>query len=130
MSQAVSPSTSRSYGLARVARAWRVSRAGVYRFLKSPPPIPTITRRPGPVGAVWTRNWRIISARKSLHPAFTERATARFGAAALQWGSRQPSTRPAGDERKRLARAHRAERRDEKIHDGTIVTDKVTRCGD
>ena len=34
MSQTVSPSTSRSYGLARVSRAWRVSRAGVYRFLR------------------------------------------------------------------------------------------------
>ena len=34
MSQTVSPSTSRSYGLARVSRAWSVSRAGVYRFLK------------------------------------------------------------------------------------------------
>ena len=34
MSQTVSPSTSRSYGLARVARAWSVSRTGVYRFLK------------------------------------------------------------------------------------------------
>ncbi len=49
MSQTVSPSTSRSYGLARVSRAWSVSRAGVYRFLKrtaSPP----IARRPGPTG--------------------------------------------------------------------------------
>ena len=34
MSQTVSPSTSRCYGLARVSRAWSVSRAGVYRFLK------------------------------------------------------------------------------------------------
>ena len=34
MSQTVSPSMSRCYGLARVARAWKVSRAGVYRFLK------------------------------------------------------------------------------------------------
>ena len=52
MSQTVSPSTSRSYGLARVSRAWSVSRAGVYRFLKrtaSPP----IARRRGPTGQTW-----------------------------------------------------------------------------
>ena len=35
MSQMVSPSTSRSYGLARVTRAWNISRAGVYRFRKA-----------------------------------------------------------------------------------------------
>jgi len=49
MSQTVSPSTSRSYGLARVSRAWRVSRAGVYRFLKGTTS-PAIARRPGPTG--------------------------------------------------------------------------------
>ena len=49
MSQTVSPSTSRSYGLARVSRAWSVSRAGVYRFLKGTPS-PAIARRPGPTG--------------------------------------------------------------------------------
>ena len=49
MSQTVSPSTSRSYGLARVSRAWRVSRAGVYRFLKRTTS-PAIIRRRGPTG--------------------------------------------------------------------------------
>ena len=49
MSQTVSPSTSRSYGLARVSRAWSVSRAGVYRFLKRTT-LPAITRRRGPTG--------------------------------------------------------------------------------
>ena len=49
MSQTVSPSTSRSYGLARVSRAWSVSRAGVYRFLKRTTS-PAIARRPGPTG--------------------------------------------------------------------------------
>ena len=48
MSQTVSPSTSRSYGLARVSRAWSVSRAGVYRFLKGTPS--HARRRPGPTG--------------------------------------------------------------------------------
>ena len=67
MSQTVSPSTSRCYGLARVARAWSVSRAGVYRFLKRTTS-PAIPRRPGPTGpcpdadladrAAWIQNAR------------------------------------------------------------------------
>jgi hypothetical protein len=39
----------RGYGMARVTRVWRISRASVYRFLKETPPN-TIARRPGPVG--------------------------------------------------------------------------------
>jgi hypothetical protein len=50
MSRALSPSFARCYGLARVARVWKISRASVYRSLKETPPN-TITRRPGPVGA-------------------------------------------------------------------------------
>jgi putative transposase len=50
MSQTLSPSSARGYGLARVARVWSVSRASVYRSLKEMPPN-TIARRPGPVGA-------------------------------------------------------------------------------
>ena len=38
MSQTLSPSFARCYGLARVARAWR---AGVYRSLKETPPNPS-----------------------------------------------------------------------------------------
>ena len=50
MSQALSPSFARCYGLARVARVWKISRASVYRSLKEMPPN-TSARRPGPVGA-------------------------------------------------------------------------------
>ena len=50
MKPTVSPSTSRSYGLARVSRAWSVSRAGVYRFLKGAPSPAIARRRPGPTG--------------------------------------------------------------------------------
>ena len=32
MSQTVSPSSGRPYGLARVCRVWRAARASVYRF--------------------------------------------------------------------------------------------------
>ena len=49
MSQALSPSVARCYGLARVARVWKISRASVYSF-KQTPPNPS-ARRPGPVGA-------------------------------------------------------------------------------
>ena len=48
MSGAVSPVTGRPYGLASVCRAWRVSRATVYRQRAAPRPEPS--RRPRPVG--------------------------------------------------------------------------------
>ena len=46
MSQARSPSLARCYGLARVARVWKISRASVYRSLTETPN--TIARRRGP----------------------------------------------------------------------------------
>src|SRR4051794_11564431 len=48
MSRTVSPSSGKSYGLARVCRVWRAARASVYRHLSSSRPEPP--RRPGPVG--------------------------------------------------------------------------------
>jgi putative transposase len=47
MSQTVSPTSGRPYGLARVCRVWRAARATVYRHLapsRTEPP-----RRPGPL---------------------------------------------------------------------------------
>ena len=80
MSQTVSPSTSRSYGLARVSRAWGVSRAGVYRFLKRTTS-PAITRRRGPWALVRMLTWPIISAGKSKRPTFMAKAIANYGRA-------------------------------------------------
>jgi putative transposase len=50
MSQALSPSLARRYSLARVARAWKISRASVYRSFKQTPRN-TRARRLGPVDA-------------------------------------------------------------------------------
>ena len=55
MSQTLSSSFARCYGLARVARVWKLSRASVYRSRKETPP-DTIARRPGPIGACSARN--------------------------------------------------------------------------
>jgi len=50
MSQILSPSLARCYGMTRVARVWKISRASVYRALKETPPN-TSGRRPGSGGA-------------------------------------------------------------------------------
>ena len=52
MSQAVSPATGRAYGLARVARVWRLSRATVHRHRGAAgAEAPAGPTRRGPVGA-------------------------------------------------------------------------------
>src|SRR6476619_814593 len=48
MSRTVSPASGKPYGLDRVCRVWRASRATIYRHLSSSRPEPP--RRPGPVG--------------------------------------------------------------------------------
>ena len=48
MSRTVSPASGKPYGLARVCRVWRASRATIYRHLSSSRLEPP--RRPGPVG--------------------------------------------------------------------------------
>ena len=78
MSQTVSPSTSRCYGLARVSRAWSVSRAACIALsserhrLRSPV---------APVRQALVRMliWPIISAGKSKRPTFTAKAIANYG---------------------------------------------------
>jgi DNA-binding phage protein len=63
MSQALSPSFARCYGLARVARVWKISRASVYRSLKETPPNTSAVALVRSVH-VRTWNWQTISASK------------------------------------------------------------------
>ena len=125
MSQTVSPSTSRCYGLARVARAWRVSRAGVYRFLKRTTP-PAIPRRRGPTGPCRDADLadhirREIEA-SDFHGEGYRKLWARLRVAGVRSSPRR--VRRVMGENGLLA-PHRVGRNQAKTHDGTIVTDKV-----
>ena len=125
MSRALSPSFARCYGLARVARAWKISRASVYRSLKETPPN-TITRRPGPVGACSDAELadhirRQIDASR-LHGEGYRKLRARLRFAGVRASPRR--VRRVMRENGLLA-PHRVLRTEAKLHDGTIVTDKV-----
>ena len=125
MSQTVSPSTSRYYGLARVSRAWRVSRAGVYRFLKGTPS-PAIARRPGPTGPCPDADLADLIRREieasDFHGEGYRKIWARLRVAGVRSSPRR--VRRVMGENGLLA-PHRVGRNQEKTHDGTIVTDKV-----
>ena len=125
MSQTVSPSTSRCYGLARVSRAWSVSRAGVYRFLKGTPS-PAIARRPGPTGpcpdADLADHIRREIEASDFHGEGYRKLWARLRVAGVRSSPRR--VRRVMGENGLLA-PHRVGRNQEKTHDGTIVTDKV-----
>ena len=49
MSETVSPSANRAYGLARVCRVWQVARSTIYHQRNLP--ADRQARRPGPIGA-------------------------------------------------------------------------------
>ena len=125
MSQTVSPSTSRCYGLARVSRAWSVSRAGVYRFLKGTPS-PANARRPGPTGpcpdADLADHIRREIEASDFHGEGYRKLWARLRVAGVRSSPRR--VRRVMGENGLLA-PHRVGRNQERTHDGTIVTDKV-----
>ena len=125
MSQTVSPSTSRCYGLARVSRAWRVSRAGAYRFLKRTTS-PAIPRRRGPTGpcpdADLADHIRREIEASDFHGEGYRKLWARLRVAGVRSSPRR--VRRVMGENGLLA-PHRVGRNQEKTHDGTIVTDKV-----
>jgi putative transposase len=92
MSGAVSPATGHAYGLARVARVWRRSRATVYRHRTAAAAETPRPARRGPVGAcsdaalVEYIRAQILGSR--LHgEGYRVRATARFGPGCAMPGS-------------------------------------------
>jgi putative transposase len=125
MSHTVSPSTSRSYGLARVSRMWNVSRSGMYRFLKAAPSTATGRRR-GPVGACLDAELadhiRQQIEASDFHGEGYRKIWARLRFAGVRASPRR--VRRVMGENGLLA-PHRAGRAEAKTHDGTIITDRV-----
>src|SRR5436190_23846173 len=125
MSQALSPSLARFYGLARVSRAWKISRASVYRSLKETPPKAS-ARCPGPVGACsdseLADHIRQQIAASRLHGEGYRKLWARLRFAGVRASPRR--VRRVMGENGLLA-PHRVGRAESKPHDGTIVTNKV-----
>src|ERR1035438_4642261 len=117
MSQTLSPYLARCYGMARVARAWKISRASVYRSLKETPPN-TIARRPGPVGACSdAEHIRQHIAASRLHGEGYRKLWARLRFAGVRTSPRR--VRRVMRENGLLA-PHRVGRTETKPHDGTI----------
>ena len=125
MSQTLSPSFARRYGLARVTRAWNISRAGVYRFRKASGSH-TLILRPGPIGACLdtelAEHIRRHIAGSGFHGEGYRKIWARLRFAGVRTSPRR--VRRVMGEHDLLA-PHRAGRCEEKLHDGTIITDKV-----
>jgi putative transposase len=125
MSQTLSPCLARCYGLARVARVWKIARARVYRSLKEPPANAS-ARRPGPLGACsdaeLADHIRQQIAASRLHGEGYRKLWARLRFAGVRTSPRR--VRRVMRENGLLA-PHRVGRTEAKPHDGTIITDKV-----
>jgi putative transposase len=127
MSGTVSPSTGRTYGLARVTQVWRLSRATVYRHRATasaePPPGPA---RRGPVGACSDAELlehiraQILGSR--LHGEGYRKIWARLRHAGIRSSARRVRRlmRQHG-----LLAPHRLGRPEQRAHDGTITTTAV-----
>jgi len=125
MSRAASPSNSRLYGLARVCRTWRVSRATVYR--RRLPSRAELPRRRGPTGpmpdAALADAIRAVLAASPFHGEGYRKVWAR-----LRHGGVRTSRRRVlrlMREHGLLAPSRVGSPRGPREHDGTIIPDRV-----
>ena len=125
MSRTVSPVSATPYGLARVCRVWRVSRATHYRHLAPPRTEPP--RRPGPVGpmadAALVERIRSVLAASPFHGEGHRKVWARLRVAGLRTSRRRVLRLMR--ENNLLAPMRVGTPRGPRSHDGTIIPETV-----
>lgn len=127
MSQTVSASANRPYGLARVCKVWRLSRATVSRHRRAEGRPSAPRRRPGPVGsmpdAALARRIRALLADSPFHGEGYRKVWARLRHAGVRTSPRRVLR--VMREHGLLAHQRPGSPRGPRVHDGTITTDRV-----
>src|SRR5207245_8722509 len=125
MSRTVSPSSGRPYGLARVCRVWRASRATTYRHLAPSRPEPP--RRPGPVGpmpdAALVEAIRAVLTASPFHGEGHRKVWARLRVAGVRTSKRRVLRLMRANNL--LAPSRVGVPRGPRNHDGTIIPETV-----
>lgn len=132
MSRATSPSQGRSYGVARVCRAWAVARATVYRHRSTtaaesdPQPPRAPARRRGPIGACPDAELVAHIAAEIEASPFSGEGYRKLWARLRHRGIRTAARRVRRLMKKHgLQAPHRVRPSRSQSHDGTIVTQRV-----
>jgi putative transposase len=125
MSQAVSPSSGKPYGLALVCRVWRAPRATVYRHREPPRTVPP--QRRGPVGpmpdAMLLAAIRAVLGRSLFHGEGHRKIWARLRVAGVRTSKRRVlRLMPEND---LLAPSRVGSPHGPRSHDGTIIPETV-----
>jgi len=121
VSRAISPSSGKAYGLARVCRVWGAARATIYRRRLPPPTEPP--RRPGPVGpmpdaALLTSIGAVLTA-SPFHGEGHRKVWARLRVAGVRTSKRRVLRLMR--ENDLLASSRVGSPRGPRSHDGTII---------